>query len=496
MVSMATNFDRPARIPDKAPMTSVIVVGAGPTGLLLAGDLAEAGLRVALLERRHAGLSNLSRAFGVHARTMEMLDMRGLADAVLAHSPYKMDKIAAFGNAELDLSGLPTRFPYLLLCPQTRIEEVLLSRAERAGVELRHDTEVTGLDQRPGGVTVIATDPAGQETRVEAEFLVGCDGVRSTVRDLVGLSYPGGPVLRSIMLGDVKLSDPPERPIVHTNRHGFGFLAPFGDGYWRITAWSRDDQADDSAELSLEQIAAATRQAFGTDYGMHSPRWISRFHSDERQVASYRVGRVFLAGDAAHCHTPAGGQGMNTGMQDAANLSWRLAAVAHGAAAELLDGYHAERRPIGAEVLRSSGRMARIATVRSRSGVALRDAIAPLILGSATLTRKATMQISGLGINYGRRSGEPAVVGTRVPDIDLVDGGRLYEHLRGGRFALLGGPVLQAWKDRAAFLPGSVSQTDAVLVRPDGYAAWSGRPDRDDVAEALRRWCSSDSMLG
>ncbi|WP_205324726.1 FAD-dependent monooxygenase [Glycomyces sp. YM15] len=467
-------------------MTSTIVVGAGPTGLLLAGDLAEAGLDVTVLEKRSAGLSNLSRAFGVHARTMEVLDMRGLAEELLSRASYKMDKVAAFGNAELDLSGLPTAFPYLLICSQTYVEQVLRDRLGKLGVAIRHDTEVTGLEQDARGVVVTAAGPGGEVVRLRADYLAGCDGVHSTVRDLVGLPFPGGPVMRGIMLADVELADPPEKPTVHTNRHGFAFIAPFGDGYWRLTAWSRADQAADDAPLSLEQIAAAARQALGTDYGMHSPRWISRFHSDERQVPEYRVGRVLLAGDAAHCHTPAGGQGMNTGMQDAANLSWRLASVARGADPGLLDGYHAERHPVGAAVLKSSGRMARIASARSRLAVAVRNAIGPLLLGSAAVTRTATMQISGLGIEYGRSPGEDRIVGTRMPDRRFDDGTRLFEHLRNGRFALIGAVAIPGWGDRVDFVPGDER---AVFVRPDGYVAWAGASGHREIERALHTWC-------
>ncbi|MBL0887234.1 FAD-dependent monooxygenase [Myceligenerans indicum] len=478
--------------PETAPTTSVVVVGAGPTGLLLAGDLVEAGLDVTVIDKRPANLSNLSRAFGVHARTLEVLDMRGLAEDLLAHPSYKMDKVAAFGNAELDLSRLPTTFPYLLVCAQPYVERVLRDRLERLGATIQHDTEVTGLAQDDDGVSLTVTGPDGTARSLRSDFAVGCDGVHSAVRHLIDLPFPGGPVMRGIMLADVLLAEPPARPTVHTNRQAFAFAAPFGDGYWRLTAWSRADQADDG-EPSLDQVAAAARQAFGSDYGMHSPRWISRFHSDERQVPRYRVGRVFLAGDAAHCHTPAGGQGMNTGMQDAANLSWRLAAVARGASLGLLDGYHAERHPVGAEVLRSSGRMARLATARSRLAVAAREAVAPLVLGSPAVTRMATMQISGLGIRYGRGPGDARTVGTRVADHELPDGTRLFEHLRAGRFALVGGAApawdseLAGWRNRVAFLTGPENQT--VLVRPDGYTAWVGAPDPADVSVALRTWC-------
>ncbi|RPF19687.1 FAD-dependent monooxygenase [Myceligenerans xiligouense] len=477
--------------PEKSDATTVAVVGAGPTGLLLAGDLAEAGIDVTILEKRSADLSNLSRAFGVHARTLEMLDMRGIADELMSYVPSTMDKIAAFGRAELDLSGLPTAYPYLLICSQTSVERVLRDRLHRLGVTIRHDTEVTGLDQDPDGVSLTAAGPDGEIVQLRTDYAVGCDGVRSTVRDLIGLPFPGGPVMRGIMLADVVLADPPPQPTVQTNRHGFAFVAPFGDGYWRLTAWSRADQADDDAPLTLGQVSAAARQALGTDYGMHSPRWISRFHSDERQVPEYRVGRVFLAGDAAHCHTPAGGQGMNTGIQDAANLSWRLAAVTRGADPDLLDGYHADRHPVGAEVLRSSGRMARIATTPSRLAAAVRGAVAPLVLSSSAITKIATMQVSGLGIEYGRRPGDARTVGTRVPDRELPDGTRMFEHLRNGRFALIGGVPPAGWSDRVSFVPASDDQ--ATLVRPDGHVAWAGTPDGRDITESLRTWCGKPS---
>lgn len=474
-------------LPERNTTTSVIVVGAGPTGLLLAGDLAESGLDVTVVEKRPAKLSNLSRAFGVHARTMEMLDMRGLAEDLLAHTTYKMDKIAAFGNAELDLSRLPTRHPYLLVCPQTSVERILHDRLDRLGVSVRHETEVTGLEQDADGVSLTVSGADGQATSLRADYAVGCDGVRSTVRGLIGLPFPGKAVLRGIMLADVELAHPPEGPVVSTNQHGFAFFAPFGDSYWRLTAWSQADQADDDAPLSLAQIKATAQQVFGTDYGIHSPRWISRFHSDERQVPRYRIGRVLLAGDAAHCHTPAGGQGMNTGMQDAANLSWRLAAVARGAEQGLLGGYDADRHPVGAKVLRSSGIMARVATAHSRLAVALRGTVAPLVLGSATVTKLATMQISGLGIRYGRRPGDAKIVGRRVPDHEFPDGTRLFEHLRGGRFALVGGTAPAGWTEHVVSLPGTGDQ--AVLVRPDGYAAWAGASEPAEIRKALETWC-------
>ncbi|WP_051815312.1 FAD-dependent monooxygenase, partial [Glycomyces tenuis] len=346
---------------------AVIVVGAGPTGLLLAGDLAESGVEVIVLERRGAELSNLSRAFGVHARTLEMLDARGLADELLAYGGARLGGIRLFNRVSLHLADLETRFPYLLMTPQYNVEEVLQKRALGAGARIVHDAEVTGVDQADGKVTVHTG--AGD---FQAAYVVGADGVGSAVRKAIGMPYPGEAVLKSIMLADVKLTDPPEHSPAITGSHGaFCFIASFGDEYWRVFAWNSEDQKADDDPIDLEEIKEATRRTFGTDFGMHDARWISRFHSDERQVPSYRDGDVFLAGDAAHCHSPAGGQGMNTGLQDAANLSWKLAAVLNGAPEALLDTYDAERHPVGKMVLTTSGAMIRLAAARSRVGLSL-----------------------------------------------------------------------------------------------------------------------------
>ncbi|NYV77316.1 FAD-dependent monooxygenase, partial [Streptomyces sp. UH6] len=338
---------------------SVIVVGAGPTGLLLAGDLAEAGVPVTLVEKRPHGISNLSRALVVHARTMEQLDARGLADE-LAGTGRRLGSFRLFGGLSLELGSLPTRFPYILVVPQYEVERLLERRAAGAGVRFAYETEVTGLVQDADGVTVEVATPGGGAS-LRAAYVVGTDGAHSAVRELVGLPFPGRSAIRSLVLADVRLTEETGSALaVDAGPEGFALVAPFGDGYHRVTGWRRGDDRPDSDPVSLDEVREVVRSALGTDFGMHDPRWMSRFHSDERQVPAYRVGRVLLAGDAAHVHSPAGGQGMNTGLQDAANLGWKLAAVLGGHAGEpLLDTYHAERHPVGRMVLRVSGTMLR-----------------------------------------------------------------------------------------------------------------------------------------
>jgi 2-polyprenyl-6-methoxyphenol hydroxylase-like FAD-dependent oxidoreductase len=450
-------------------MAEVIVVGAGPTGLVLAGDLAEAGVDVTVLERRDGTISNLSRAFGVHARTLEQLDARGLADQ-LVPTGAALDGVRLFDRVRVDLSTLPSRFPFLLITPQYQVEELLLARARKAGAEIVHDAEVTGLDQDADGVTVTTT--AGSH---RARYVVGADGFHSAVREAIGEPFPGKSILRSIMLADVKVArQPADLLTVNGVGDAFAFIAPFGDGYYRVFAWDRRTSVPDSEPLTLDEVRDVTRHALGSDYGMHDARWLSRFHSDERQAPHYRVGRVFLAGDAAHVHSPAGGQGMNTGIQDAANLSWKLAAVLHGAPAALLDTYQAERHPVGRSVLRSSGAIIRAAMIKSPVGRVLRAAAGRLALSIPRIHRRITGQLSGVGYHYPAPAGAHDLVGTRAADVALADGSRLYEALRGQRFVLLGDADVTAWGDLVVAARPAVAGGPLVLVRPDGYVGWAG----------------------
>jgi 2-polyprenyl-6-methoxyphenol hydroxylase-like FAD-dependent oxidoreductase len=317
-----------------APHRTVIVVGSGPTGLLLAGDLATAGVTVTLVEKRPRKISNLSRAFGVHARTLEQLDARGLADELLTTGDT-ITGLRLFRRLSLDLSTLPSRFPFLLITPQYEVERLLERRAREAGVEFAYESEVVGLRQDDEGVDLDVRGADGAVVTRRAAYVVGADGHRSAVREAIGLDFPGVSVIKSLILADVRLAEKPEGVLTVNGRgDAFAMIASFGDGWYRVMGWNRRNEVSDDAPLDPDEVKEITRRALGTDYGMHDARWLSRFHSDERQAPHYRVGRVFLAGDAAHIHSPAGGQGMNTGLQDAANLSWKLAAAIQGRAPE------------------------------------------------------------------------------------------------------------------------------------------------------------------
>jgi len=451
----------------------VVIVGAGPTGLLLAGDLAEAGVAVTVLEKRGAELSNLSRAFAVHARTLEVLDARGLTEDLFALGGNRLQGLFLFGKASLSLRHLDTRFPCVLMTPQYHVEHVLRDRAAKAGVEIRFDHEVTGLDQADGLVTV----HTGQGDYA-ARYVVGTDGVHSGVREAVGIPFPGEAVLRSLMLADVKLTEPPAlSPTTNGANGAFCFVAEFGDGYWRVIAWNSANQQPDDAPVDSAEIAEALKLSFGTDFGMHDVRWVSRFHSDERQAPAYRSGGVFLAGDAAHCHSPAGGMGMNTGLQDAANLSWKLAAVLRGADPALLDTYEAERHPVGEAVLRSSGRLVRVAADRSKVGQAVRGVAIATALRFKPIMHKLTGMISGIDIHYGHGPGEHRLVGRRAKDRDLAGGSRLYEALRGGKFVVLDSALAVDASDAVIGASSAAPDGLTVVVRPDGYIGWAGADD-------------------
>ena len=488
--------------------TDVIVVGAGPTGLLLAGDLAAAGVGVTVLEKRSTE-SNLTRAFAVHARSLELLDARGLADELIA-TGRPLGSLRMMNRLGIDFGSLPSRFPFVLITPQYNVERLLLERAERSGAVILRGAEVTGLRQDAEGVTLETHD--GQSHR--ARYAVGTDGVRSAVRELLGIPFPGESVVDSVMLADVRLErEPADAIAVGANKAGFSFVVPFGDGWYRVIAWDRTEQHADGATPTPEQLTAVVQATQGEDFGLHDVRWSSTFHSDERQAPNYHSGRVFLAGDAAHCHSPAGGQGMNTGLQDAANLSWKLAAALRGRATDaLLDTYQAERHPVARTVLRTSGALIRIALAESAPTRALRGALTAIGGHLDLLTERGARMVSGIEISYPAPRGAHPQVGKRVPDLRLTalskpaedapaGPERLYGALRAGKFVLVSNDELTAvdpWADRLVTAApadphGKLADT-VLLIRPDGYVAWAAvDPGQGELREALTTWLGAPS---
>ncbi|MGW3248355.1 FAD-dependent oxidoreductase [Streptomyces sp. NPDC001070] len=478
--------------------TEVLVVGAGPAGLLLAGDLAESGVSCTVVERRVRD-SELTRAFSVNARTLEQLDARAVADDLI--STGLRSPVLQF--LQIDLSRLPTRFPHVLVTPQYNTERVLRARARSHGVELREGCEVTGVRQDADGVEVQVRNADGADHTLRAAYVVGADGRNSTVRRSLGLPFPGRAAVRSMMLADVRLAEPPRKPpTVGAVGDAFAIVVPFGDGWFRIMAWSRRHQMPDTAAVDLEEIKAIARRALGRDFGMHDPRWISRFHSDERQCPRYRDGRVFLVGDAAHVHSPAGGMGMNTSIQDSANLGWKLAAVLRGRAPDaLLDTYQAERHPVGRRVIRRSGALLRGVLTTPQALCGLRDFAARTVLHFPPIAKRLARAMSGIDIAYPAAVGTHPLTGKRAPDIPLMGGRRLYEALRARRFVLvtpadapLPSSIADEWGGEVEFATSAGPTGKTVLVRPDAYIAWAtsdqSAESRDaEIRQALARNC-------
>ncbi|HEV2345281.1 MAG TPA: FAD-dependent monooxygenase [Actinocrinis sp.] len=499
-------------------VSDVVIVGAGPTGLLLAGDLAARGVGCTVLERRaESADTSATRAFAVHARSLEQFDARGLADRLI-ETGTTVDSLLLYGRAAISFAGLDSRFPYLLVTPQYNVERLLAERATAAGARIVRGVEVVGVNQDSDGVSVrVRADGADRaESVYRATYAVGADGVHSSVREALGLPFPGRPVVRSIMLADVRFTNPPQEVLtVAAVGDAFAFIAPFGDGWYRTFCWNRRNQVPPGAPLDLAEIRTVLHWALGTDFGLAEARWMSRFQSDERQVPAYRVGRVFLAGDAAHCHSPAGGQGMNTGLQDAANLGWKLAAVLNGRAADperLLDSYHTERHPVGRMVLRSSGALVRLALIKPLAIRTARNALSAAVLRVPAFAHRAMGTVSGIAIEYGRPQGAHPSIGKRVGDLPLtgsngagnigsVMASRLYEVLRNGRFVLIGrdadeADIVNEWKGCVDYAVSAQSPHALLLVRPDGYVAWAS-DDTNAAARAsaargaLMQWCGS-----
>jgi len=476
---------------------AVVIAGAGPTGLMLAGELALAGIDVAIVERRASQDLVGSRAGGLHARTIEILDQRGLADRFLSQG--KLAQIAGFAWNPLDISDCPTRHNYGLALRQNHIERILAGWVDELAVPIHRGREVTGLAQDDTGIDVKLSD--GRSLR--AKYLVGCDGGRSLIRKAAGIEFPGCDPTLSNLMAEAEMAEEPEWGLRHDALGFHGLKSENG----RVLVLVTERHLGRTGEPTLRDLSEALIAVYGTDYGLHSPTWISGFTDVTRQAASYRKGRVLLAGDAAHVHHSVGGQGLNTGVQDAANLGWKLAQVVKGISPDsLLDSYHAERHPVAARVLRNT--MAQIVLLRRRDDrlQALRDIVAEL-LGMEEPRKRFGAMMSGLDIHYDLGDGHP-LLGRRMPDLDLVTSNgplRLFSLLHRARPLLLnlgepGSFEIAPWADRVQLIDadysgrwelpalGPVSAPAAVLVRPDGYVAWAGDTAQVGLAEALTAW--------
>jgi 3-(3-hydroxy-phenyl)propionate hydroxylase len=482
----------------------VLVVGAGPTGLMVAGELALAGVDVAVVERRPTAELVGSRAGGFHSRTIEILDQRGIADRFLAEG--KTYAVPYGGRLMLDISDFPTRHPYTLGLWQNKIERILAGWVDELAVPIRRGVDVTGLVQDTDGVAV----QLGNGETIHAKYVVGADGGRSVVRKAAGIDFPGWEATTSSLIAEVEVTEELPTGVKYdaSGIHGLSFME---DGR-TVRVVSSEAQPGSTTQPTLTDLSENLRAVYGTDFGVHDPTWISRFTDATRQAAAYRSGRVRLAGDAAHIHSPAGGQGIGLGIQDAANLGWKLAQVVSGVSPDsLLDTYHAERHPAGARSLEYSKAVSVLQRHDARI-LAVRDLLDELVAMDEP-RRHVVALISGLDIRYDLGDGHP-LVGRRMPDLDLVTGDSartVYSLLHTARPALVnfgtpGRIAVGPWADRVPVvdatydgvweLPviGSIDAPGAVLVRPDGYVAWVGDATRSGLEDALTTWLGPPAL--
>jgi 3-(3-hydroxy-phenyl)propionate hydroxylase len=479
---------------------AVVIAGGGPTGLMLAGELALAGVDVAIVERRASQDVSGSRAGGLHSRTIEVFDQRGIADRFLSQG--QVAQVAGFAWIRLDISDFPTRHNYGLGLWQNHIERILAGWVDELAVPIHRGREVTGFEQDDTGVNVTVSDGLS----LRAQYLVGCDGGRSLIRKAAGIEFPGWDPTTSSLIAQVELTGEPEWG---TRRDAIGVHAFSRLEGGLVGVLVTEQHVGHTGEPTLRDLGEALIAVYGTDYGVHSPTSISRFTDMTRQAASYRDRRVLLAGDAAHVHFPVGGQGLQIGVQDAVNLGWKLAQVVKETSPEsLLDTYHAERHPVAARALRNT--MAQTALLRSDERTeALRDTMSELLSMDEPRKRVAGM-MSGLDIHYDLGEGHP-LLGRRMPDLDLVTQSgtvRVFTLLHDARPVLLnlgapGGFDISPWSDRVQLIDaeyvgvwelpvlGVVTAPAAVLTRPDGYVAWVGDGTDNGLRDALTTWFGS-----
>jgi len=488
---------------------TVVIAGAGPTGMMLAAELKLAGIDVAIIERRTSSDLTGSRAGGLHARTIEVFDQRGIAERFL--SPGQPVQALGFQMIRLDISDFPTRHPYTLGLWQSHIERIMADWIGELQVPIYRGREVTGFWQDDTGVDIGMSDARS----MRAHYLVGCDGGRSVVRKTAGIDFPGWDPTTSALIAEVEMTGQPPLGVRNDEIgvHGIGkvnYEIRNGEIVWLdggpIRVMVTEKQVGPASEPTLRDLSEALIAVYGTDYGVHSPTFLSRFTDMTRQAASYRDRRVLLAGDAAHVHSPDGGQGLNTGVQDAVNLGWKLAQVIHGISPEsLLDSYHAERHPIAARVLQIT--MAAVALRRrDERSQALREMMSQ-VLSMDEPRKRIAAEMSGLGLRYDFGDGHP-LLGRRMPDLDLITVNgplRVFSLLHKARPALInfgepGALDIPQWTNRVQSLDakydgkwelpaiGAVAAPTAVLIRPDGYVAWVGDQTQSGLTAALTTW--------
>ena len=475
----------------------VLIAGAGPTGLMLAAELALAGVDAAIVERRDSQDLAGSRAGGLHSRTIEVFEMRAIADRFLSRG--QIAQVVGFNLVRLDISDFPTRHPYGLALFQNHIERILADWVAELGVQIYRSREVTGFTQDDSGVTVAVS--GGNPLR--AQYLVGCDGARSVVRKTAGIDFPGWDPTTSWIIAEVRTT---EVPTWGLRVDATGATQAIGKGDSGEARMVLMDREPTSGEPTLRDLKQRLIDIYGSDFGVHDPIWLSRFTDMTRQAATYRQGRVLLAGDAAHVHPPIGGQGLNIGVQDAVNLGWKLAQVVKEISPQgFLDTYHAERHPVGAQVLKNT--MAQTALRRSDERTkALGDIIAELVVMDEPRKRLAA-EMSGLAIHYDLGDGHP-LLGRRMPDLEVVTAGgpvRVFTLVHSARpvvinFGEPGSIDVRSWAGRVQSIDakydgrwelpeiGAVSAPTTVLIRPDGYVAWVGDGGQSGLVEALTRW--------